>query len=198
MQTRVRIILTVVLGVSISAWVKAADLHESGQQTCYDETGNQLTECTGTLQDGDLMPGIAWPSPRFIRGTGNESNCIIDRLTGLMWVRNPLDVALDWLTAVDTAGSSTICGHSDWRLPNVIEMHSLVNYDVADSAAWLNAQGFGDNILNHEMHWTSTTFSPDPATAWIVNLDVSNGNSAPAGVFGKSALNYILPVRSIN
>jgi hypothetical protein len=44
-----------------------------------------------TGDDGDLEKGVVWPSPRFTnpdRLTTITGNVILDKLTGLIWVRN--------------------------------------------------------------------------------------------------------------
>jgi hypothetical protein len=56
----------------------------TGQKTCYDEMGNQIT-CEGTGQDGEFQTGAQWPNPRFVV---NLDTCsITDNLTGLIWGR---------------------------------------------------------------------------------------------------------------
>ena len=32
--------------------------------------------------------GVVWSMPRFISGRGATADCIIDKLTGLMWIRD--------------------------------------------------------------------------------------------------------------
>lgn len=190
-------IVVFVLSVTLTRMISAepVELHESGQQRCYDQSGNELVTCIGTLQDGDLLPGVAWPNPRFVRGTGVESDCMIDRLTGLMWIRNPTDTLMDWASALDAALNLMLCGHADWRMPNVKEMHSLVNFNEVDSAVWLNGQGFGVNITTHYIHWTSSSYISSPDAAMVVSLLPSAANGT-VGAFNKdSSAFYILPVR---
>ena len=56
-------------------------------------TGQTVSYRSG--DDGDLQPGVAWPSPRF-KDHGNGT--VTDRLTGLMWSRNafPDGVKTNW------------------------------------------------------------------------------------------------------
>ncbi|MEI6153075.1 MAG: DUF1566 domain-containing protein, partial [Deltaproteobacteria bacterium] len=66
---------------------KPINLPRTGQTKCYNESGTEIA-CTGTGQDGEIQAGLAWPDPRFTPGTGDESECMIDNMTGLMWPKN--------------------------------------------------------------------------------------------------------------
>lgn len=131
---------------------------------------NNIKMISSLAQTGesDDFNGIAWPNPRFIIGSGVESACIIDQLTGLMWSKNsnilsPSGFGYDWITALNTvnkmntlngATAFKLCGYNDWRLPNVNELASLVNYSQgANQWVWLRKQGF-NNIGT--AYWTSS------------------------------------------
>jgi len=153
-----------------------------------------------TGSDGNLQKGKVWPVPRFVGDA--SANCITDKLTGLMWVRDLNTVnsgsTLDWNTALTMAANGNWCGYNDWRVPNINELRSLVNFGVASSATWLNtliADGGGgfSNIQLQSFYWSSTSSASDATLAWVANVDT--------GIFGSGALkvnasNYhLLPVR---
>ena len=167
--------------------------------------------------DGALMKGVSWPSPRF---TG-QGDCLIDKLTGLMWPKNgiigfsqaglflnqplysnntPSLNKLTWsnsLTAISklNAASIKLCGYSDWRLPNVIELNSLVNVGAASPAQWLNSQGF-TNIQEVDgttaLYYFSSSFSPGYGESQVAGFAMIDGT---LGNLGKATANYVLPVR---
>ena len=78
----------------------------------------------------------------------NGDGAVTDHATGLTWMqvdsavlkagRNH-DGKLDWQEALAWAENLTYAGHSDWRLPNAKELHSIVDYtrspDTTRSAA---------------------------------------------------------------
>ncbi len=167
--------------------------------------------------------GVAWPSPRFVAGGAIESSCIIDQLTGLMWPKNGIigfvsvgggaPIAqpnylnnnqtlniLTWsnaLSAINNMNTASIklCGYSDWRLPNKIELRSLINYASADPSIWLNSQGFS-GVQGYRPgyvlgYWSSSPHSGSNIPAWLVSF------GGIAGVFAYSATNtlHVLPVR---
>jgi len=184
--------LTLVLALSLASLATAqaapANLPETGQITCTDSTGAVIA-CTGTGQDGDLKAGVAWPSPRFTVGTGATAACVIDQLTGLMWVGAPSVVADTWANALTTANGLTLCGFSDWRLPNVNELESLVNSEVANSATFLNTQGFSG--VQADYYWSSSSYVGNAGDAWIVNV-----GAGVVGAVGKSGSFYVWPTRA--
>lgn len=90
---------------------------------------------------------------------------MIDKLTGLMWPKNGNLVGdnIKWQAALTYANGFNYCGHSDWRLPNINEIESLVNASKPDFAAWLNTKGF-NSVL--QSYWSSSTNANDTNCAW--------------------------------
>jgi hypothetical protein len=135
LQQTVALILLSLCGGS-AALAAPIDLPQTGQTTCYDSAGGVI-DCTNTGQDGDWKAGVPWSNPRFVSGTGLEAECMVDRLTGLMWSKNAnlAGVKKSWLGAISYANDLTYCGHSNWHLPNVNELESLIDAEVANSSA---------------------------------------------------------------
>lgn len=168
-----------------------ANLPESGQTTCFDAGGGETTiTCAGTGQDGDLKAGVAWPNPRFTVGTGAKVACVTDKLTGLMWMRTPDSIPTTWANALTVANNLTLCGFSDWRLPNINELESLLNSEVDNQATFLNAQGF-TGVQVDGYHWSSSSYAGSAALAWVVHL--LDGH---VYALSKSNSNYVWPVRA--
>lgn len=135
--------------------------------------------------DGQLNKGVDWPVPRF---TNNGDGTVTDNLTGLVWLKNAACFGqLDWDSAFSTAenladGSCSLSDGSvagDWRVPNIIELSSLLNYEYA-SPMVSNTNGDGQwssgdpftNVQNAS-YWTSTTM---PHSSYnMFGLDLSNG-----------------------
>lgn len=159
--------------------------------------------------DGYTYIGVPWayvtsgattPASRFTVGAGIESDCVTDNLTGLMWMESPSSTAYTWRAgtdpsytypaqaAVDVYNTNSYCGHSDWYLPTVNDLASLLNNGQARTATWLNAQGFNNvQALNY---WSSSTDASNSNNAWVVDFD---GGSAYA--FSKIGNYYVWPVR---
>ena len=62
---------------------------------------------------------------------------ITDEATGLMWSQADSGEGMDWEAALAFAqaqNEANYLGYSDWRLPNVKELQSIVDYDYAPDA----------------------------------------------------------------
>ena len=61
----------------------------------------------------------------------------------------------DSLTYVSCLNSNNYLGHDDWRMPNVVEISSLKNYQEEDHRPWWSSQGF--TATENYRWWSSTT-----------------------------------------
>jgi len=181
------------------------DLARTGQTTLY-EAGD----------DGDLQAGVAWPDPRF-EDLGDGT--MRDMLTGLVWLKDANcaassgfdqdeywdDGKIYWLTAyafIEALNAGTLdsaaCGysgdHNDWRLANVNEMQSLLNYEHANVFDWLEAPGIGfmnvgGSLPSFNYH-TSTTCIENGS--WRIR---SWGLTGSAGKYSTGHTALVWPVR---
>jgi hypothetical protein len=170
-------------------------------------TGLQTSTSTG--DDGDLIKGLAWPTPRF---KDNGDGTIKDNLTGLLWLQNAscikihyleFDVdgeqdarvtwqhALDFIAAINS-GTYPNCsgGYSGWRLPNRTELLSLLDY--GNFHPMLPSNHPFIYVSNYD-YWTGTALSHAISHAWLV--DFSNGTSVNVE---KTNRHRVWPVRDGN
>ncbi len=198
------LILTAVVFISLVPLLVLAgtiDLPVTGQTKCYDAAGTEI-DCAGTGQDGEIRAGVAWPNPRFTNPDGStpiNGDCVLDRLTGLIWPRNGNHGIMPWDQAIDYANNFTLCGYSDWHLPNINQLESLVNADESDPATWLNAQGFY-NVKEH--YWSATTYAIYAWEAWYVRIGHGNTYHGDKNIdfdigHGDTYPLYVWPVHSI-
>jgi hypothetical protein len=165
MKKRLLLILVVLTGMffltASIVWAQPAPVAKTGQTTSY---------LAG--DDGDLEKGIASPSPRFI---DNGDETVTDNLTGLMWTQdsNLGDGFMTWNEAINYANSLSLgsegCGtsYTDWRLPNVKELQSLIDF-----SNYNRALPTGHPFSNEAptTYWSSTTYVAYGIYAWIVSL----------------------------
>ena len=115
-----------------------ARLPVTGQTGSWDSAGSPVA-CGGTGQDGELQRGVSL-SPRFL---DNGDGTISDDLTGLVWLQDANCFgASTWSDALASAntladGSCSLTDGSaagDWRLPNIRELQSLIDYNELEPA----------------------------------------------------------------
>ena len=171
-------------------------LAATGQTRCYDALGNELDtyNCTLSRQDGGVQAGET-VNARFAYLPSPASDCVKDRLTGLTW---PLDADpnggyLTWSEGFDyinQLNNTGYCGYSDWRMPNVVELQSLIDNTVVDSGLrWLTAIGF-KNVVGPPF-WTSTTVA-DPDRTYAAFIFFVYGDMSTAS---KTNAAQVWPVR---
>ena len=137
----------------------------TGQRNCYDANGHKIA-CKSTGQDGEFQPDT--PSgPRF----DSSADVVYDRLTGLTWMKNADigDGMIDWQAAfgaVKEINLNTAGGYDDWRLPDIVELESLIDMDRHSPA--LPADFSFINV--REFYWSSTTSRYDTDYAWVLYL----------------------------
>jgi len=92
----------------------------------------------------------------------NGDGTVIDRSAGLMWMKSDSGKTMNWQDALEYAEALTHAGHSDWRLPNVKELQSIVDYTRAPDARSPAARGPAidpvfDLTEEESWFWSSTT-----------------------------------------
>ena len=182
-------ILFAALITPMSAHSWPVKLPQTGQENCYKAVDYfEAVPCAGTGQDGDLAAGVEWPDTRF---TTNQDGTVTDNLTGLMWVSAPDSIGRTWAGALTYINNLNFAGHTDWRLPNVSELESLLHAGEINTAAWLNLQGFQNVQAN--WYWSSTTVSDLDFSSYAYITDLWNGTT---GGQSKETNNiYAWPVR---
>ncbi len=107
----------------------------------------------------------------------NGDGTVTDSATGLMWSKDDSGTGLIWQDAlawVQARNAANHLGHSDWRMPNAKELHSLVNYANAPDFNGLPAidtRCFTCTGITNEngdadfpYYWTATTHAGYSAT----------------------------------
>ena len=72
----------------------------------------------------DVAAGV--PNPESYTDNGDQT--VTDNVTGLMWQQAIAPGTYSYAAALAYCPTLTLGGHSDWRLPSIIELVSLVDY----------------------------------------------------------------------
>ena len=180
----------------------SAPVAKTGQTLCYD-VGGYPTSCSGTPgQDGNKLKGVTWPDPRF---TENFNGTVTDNLTGLIWLQKAdynsttsTTGTADWANALSfcNALENGQCGLSDgssagdWRLPNVKELQSLIDFSQYNPAL-PSGHPFTGVPTSGAVYWSSTTGANNTGYAWIIDMN----NGVVHASDPKATSSYVWPVR---
>ncbi|HSW59384.1 MAG TPA: DUF1566 domain-containing protein, partial [bacterium] len=150
------------------------------------QSGNYWTvDSTVSLSDGSISGGVPTEDGfvKCVRGDG--SGCAgcerynflemdklivdlvdVDTNEVVFWYFDDLASAVDWEDALDYCSGVTENGLSNFRLPTINELHSLVDRSASNPAALVSS-------ISPDKFWTSTTVHSQNSSGYVV--DFSNG-----------------------
>jgi hypothetical protein len=172
----------------------------TGQTKCYDDAGSEIpcnsAEFPG--QDGFYQAGQPMEDCYVDNGDGT----VTDTCTGLMWQKDTADVSgdgtitdedrLTWHEALKYCENLNFAGYSDWRLPNVRELQSIITYGRIDPALHPPFQAVKYQGGEDTWYWSSTTSIHFPDYARMVDVE---GGIVASYPFRKGSVTWVRAVR---
>ena len=132
------------------------------------------TECvkdnlTGLTWEGKPTTGLRAASNTY---TNYDNTAAAQALNGSAFV-NPtqaqIDAATNTVGYVNAVNASALCGYTDWRLPTVDELQSIVDYSVAYlTGPTVDANWFPNTVF--WAYWSSSSFVDYTHYAWAFNF----------------------------
>jgi Protein of unknown function (DUF1566) len=139
-----------------------------------------LDKTAPAAADGKL--GFSYSEvPNPAGGTFPKTDCVKDNLTGLVWeskttsgLRNK---DISYSNQIDDLGlngfiskvnATSLCGYTDWRLPTVDELHSIVDYSVVEPVSKVDANWFPNTRSGK--YWSSSAPVVAPDNAFFVSF----------------------------
>ncbi|MDS4025769.1 MAG: DUF1566 domain-containing protein [Candidatus Contendobacter sp.] len=113
----------------------------------------------GGLRDRDWI--YAWYSTDNATNGGNAGNSGGDSCGGTLAAYANRCNTTNYIAAVNAAA---LCGFTDWRLPSVRELQTLVHYGASNPA--IDTTYFPNTPAS--LFWSASSYGSDPALAWIV------------------------------
>ena len=135
--------------------------------TCADPNWDQWP-----LPNSQVDVAASAPNPESY--TDNGDGTVTDNVTGIMWQQAVPASRYSWADAVAYCPTLPLAGHSDWRLPSIIELLSIVDYGHPIS---INPTYFPSTVASgFSEFWSSSPVAGSPSYAWYV--DFTGGGSS--------------------
>ena len=122
-----------------------------------------------------FFAGKAFAAPFIDNGNGT----VKDKATGLIWQKcsngqNATDCSgtantSDWTASITYCTGLTLASKV-WRLPNINELKSILDYSKT-SSPMIDTAIFPNTAVGY--YWSSTTYSPITSSAWYLGFDIS-------------------------
>jgi hypothetical protein len=159
---------------------------DTGQSKCYDNSKETPCPKPGEAFYGqDAQYSANKPAYR-----DNVDGTVTDINTGLMWVKSPGD-KVTYAQAIAGAATCRVGGYTDWRLPTIKELYSLILFSGTDVSPCMNggtcpnAVPFLDtNYFDFKYGDTSAGERIIDAQYWSSTGYVSSTMNGAATVFG--------------
>jgi hypothetical protein len=107
-------------------------------------------------------------NPDQVKFQDNGDGTITDLTTGLMWQKEENE-RMDWYSALKYSKEMRLAGYSDWRLPNIKELHTILNLNYTNGwwyyKDYFPAKGLEPPLLHY---FSSTSF--ERIYAWVTNF----------------------------
>lgn len=107
--------------------------------------------------------------------TQNANGTATDNVNNLVWQQGDGGGSKKWEEALTYCETSNLAGLTDWRLPNIKELLTLIDYTQRYDAYKINADVF---VIEGSNYWSSTTISQATTSAWTGNFLSGSGSSA--------------------
>jgi hypothetical protein len=184
---------------SACAWVVASSGNEDGGGAghAHLKAGDENTRlvrgapapsgraCTAGNPNANVVEST--PSADF---TDNGNGTVTHAKTGLMWKRcaeglsgascaSGAATEATWSNALAAAESASFAGFTDWRLPNLKEMHSIV--ETCGHSPAINQTMFPATPAPAygSVFWSASTYTASPSKAWVFVFGGGGGVDTP-------------------
>lgn len=166
-QTRKRTALLPKIAFTLISSLLLSSLANAVCESVAESTPNGELQDNGDGTVIDSTTGLMWK--QCSEGQENDAACT-GSVSAYSWQE-----ALQILETLNTNGG--FAGHSDWRLPNIKELRSIV--EVACHTPAINSVRFPNTPATN--YWSSTASFDDTENAWRVEFADGESNASRSG-----------------
>ncbi len=157
----------------------------SSVSTSSSKTGTSSLTFSQSPTQLPLQNATIWSSSAYADATNQTGRYVIvnpgvnatveDTLTGLIWEQTVNGTSLTWNASAPAGSAQGYCAaltkgdYTDWRVPNIVELQSLVDYTIGNPSITINATAFPGTPSNY--FWTSLSSNPNPSYAWDIEFN---------------------------
>lgn len=135
--------------------------------------------------------------------SNNGDGTVTDQGSNLMWQRcsapsTETDCATstpslyNWDNALAYCNSLSLASNTDWRVPNIKELHSILDASTSSEPA-IDTPSFPDTQATY--YWSSTTFAGTNGYAWYVDFGIGLSGFVMTSPISKTNGEYVRCVR---
>jgi hypothetical protein len=152
------------------AWVLNVD---AGASSYQDINGGRRARCVREYNQAQVSESMTSSNGRY--EVDKNEQTVFDKITSLTWQRDPSTVGGDGTGRFEWAAAKAWCGdlelgnYTDWRMPEIFELRTLINRKYGGSA--IDTTGFPNLPLSgSKIYLSATTMEVGPTTAWGINF----------------------------
>jgi len=120
----------------------------------------------------------------------NGDGTVTDVATGLIWQQQDDDIRRNHANAISFCQNLSLAGQSDWRLPNIKELTSLVDYRQTTPSIDADAFPNTNSAYTSAFYWSASSRASSSSSAWDVHFFLGNVSSVD-----KTNVNFVRCVR---
>ncbi len=158
-----------------------SSLPSTGQRHCWSATGELLSPCPGPGEDDygqDAQFGVGYEHDfELIKDDPEDPSTwiTVDHAMGFMWTYTDDGERRSWLDALHAVEELELGGFTDWRMPNLFELVSIINTGAIldeNRNDVFQVVTYGEFFsVARELYWTSTTCASNTRRVYAVSFD---------------------------
>jgi tRNA A-37 threonylcarbamoyl transferase component Bud32 len=175
-------------GGSSAAWVVEFDY---GYSDFNGVASTDRVRCVRYEQKSTTKQPVAANGRYVVDATAKT---VFDKVTGLTWQREPPTTGgdgtgrLEWAAAKAWCADLVLAGQSDWRLPGIVELRTLVRRKTTGTT--IDTVAFPDTpVSGTPWYWSATPYQGGSSVAWVVSF--GNGYSSNYSVSGNGRVRCV-------